>query len=701
MSKFAIRSSGATITVGKNLSWLPGDDILAFHQELEYVTGTVINYTANTGTLEFQINKSVGVGTFSLWRVDKPDYLEYAESNCVLVYPKSGVTSGHSITICSCCVPPPPPPIPEHNPLFDSMSNALAIRFSGDPTNPKICVRTLVMTGDCSVTGACETSGLTYVTGYTVHEYCSTKGIWDNCSGTSYNTQEHWVQVDVTWKRYAWFDDCDLDYLGGLGQITTIEYAPELQRYTIPIIEPPITHSGLTTPTREVVALNEKWLETKKYRRGQLIVSVNGKRFFVVDDVEEIIPRALDTMRQRQVGVPFNMSWGGGTQGLHENLTLTACPLSISGLTYQQDPECFPNYILSGTSLSGLTTDILLERYFAGTFEGGVSQFRFYIEPLSAAEIRHNFNVLKGQFSMYDPFCPSCAILPDDFYYDEYCAEPSPTPTSTQPPTPTPTTTTTPTNTPTTTMTPTPSVTIGLTPTPTPKPTATPTKTPTQTPTPNTTPTPTASVTPTPSPFQAYLFAEPQDSNSSISLGEYMYNNGALNFFGFGNSGVPSTSNYQNDLTIYANYEGFKDGGMGNFITPISSLSSFIRTQSGSGFDSFGCSQNQYTFGSIEVTTTQVNPNIEYFYSIWIPLQGVGGIMNNMSVDISMGSPCDGLIVNNSIPSPSLSAINVNVPSGAAIPSGVYRVLWMPTNGLQPPGLPMNSNLYFKGNSKF
>lgn len=409
--------------------------------------------------------------------------------NCTTVYPLSGFTIGpleccHSGgTSCGCehkLIPDE-----DANPLFDSMSNALAVKFSGDPSNPKICVRTLVMTGGCEVTGSCETSGITYVTGYTIHEYCSPKGIWDDCSGTTYDTQEHWVQVDVTWKRYEWLDTCDLEYLGGLGQITSLVYPPGLEAYTIPVIEPPITHSGITIPTQEKVVLNEKWLETGKFRKGQLIISVNGRRFFVVEDVEEIIPRALNTPRQRQVGVPFNMSWGGGTQGLHENLTFTACPQTLSGLTYQQDPECFPNYILSGTSLSGLTTEILLERYFAGTFEGGISQFRFYIEPLSQPEIRHNFNLLKTAFSMYDPGCPSCAILPDDFYYEEYCGQPTPTPTITVSPSNTPTLTTTPTTTPT------PTVTTNLTPTPTPNPTSTPTNTPTISVTPSITPSPT------------------------------------------------------------------------------------------------------------------------------------------------------------------------------------------------------------------
>jgi len=259
-------------------------------------------------------------------------------------------------------------------------------------------------------------------------------------------------------------------------------------------------------------------------------------------------------------------------------------------------------------------------------------------------------------------------------------------------------------------VTPTPTQTPPITPTPSITPSTTPTQTPTvtpfatQTPTPSITatltPTTTPTVTPTTPSYQAYIFAEPQDGSSASTLGEFMFDNGSVNFFGFVNTGVPSVNNYENDLIVYAQYPGFINGGVGNFITPVSSLTSYIRQMSGVGVDSYGCPQNQYTFGSIEITTTEVNPSIEYFYSIWIPLAGVGGSLNNMTVDITLGSPCDGSIVTGSIPSPSLSSINVNIPSGCAIPAGIYRVLWMPVNGLQPPGLPMINNLYLKGNSK-
>jgi hypothetical protein len=76
--------------------------------------------------------------------------------------------------------------------------------------------------------------------------------------------------------------------------------------------------------------------------------------------------------------------------------------------------------VLSGSSLSGLSTNILIEQNFAGTFEGGISQFRMYITPLSAPEVKHNFLLLKEKFNMFNPDCPDCSTticLPNDFTY--------------------------------------------------------------------------------------------------------------------------------------------------------------------------------------------------------------------------------------------------------------------------------------------
>jgi carbohydrate-binding DOMON domain-containing protein len=66
-----------------------------------------------------------------------------------------------------------------------------------------------------------------------------------------------------------------------------------------------------------------------------------------------------------------------------------------------------------------------------------------YIEPLNAAQIKHNFKILKDKYDLLNPDCPNCRIP---------VASPTPTQTPTITPTksvtPTPTNTVTPTSTP-------------------------------------------------------------------------------------------------------------------------------------------------------------------------------------------------------------------------------------------------------------
>jgi hypothetical protein len=153
--------------------------------------------------------------------------------------------------------------------------------------------------------------------------------------------------------------------------------------------------------------MNDKWLTSSKYRKGRLKIYVNGKIFYTIENFEEIIPRALSTDKEKQVGVPFNVSWGGGTQGLRENLTFSSTTQPFG--PYIQDPECLPINDLSGTTFEGLKTNILIEQNFAGTFEGAISQFRMYTTPLSAPEVKHNFKVLNKKFEMFNPDCPDCS----------------------------------------------------------------------------------------------------------------------------------------------------------------------------------------------------------------------------------------------------------------------------------------------------
>jgi hypothetical protein len=227
------------------------------------------------------------------------------------------------------------------------------------------------------------------------------------------------------------------------------------------------------------------------------------------------------------------------------------------------------------------------------------------------------------------------------------------------------------------------------------------TVTPTITPTPQLSPSPTPTKTPTPSPaaFSAYLFPEPQDPTSLNDLGQFMYDTGAVSFFGWGNSGTPAGLNYASDMAIYAKFSGWT-GSAGNFITNVSTLNGPIRQSSGSGVDSYGCSQNQYSFSSIPVTTSQVNPSIQYTYTVWIPLAGVGGTMTNMTLDVGLGNACSTSIIDNGVPDVINAGVNVVVPSGCAIPVGTYRVLWMNELCSEPSSPPLTTTFWVKGDTK-
>lgn len=221
------------------------------------------------------------------------------------------------------------------------------------------------------------------------------------------------------------------------------------------------------------------------------------------------------------------------------------------------------------------------------------------------------------------------------------------------------------------------------------------------------TPTPTPSITPTatyPYVFDPYVYLvpEPQDTTSLNDLSNYMYSSGSTSFLGWGNGGVPSISGYSNDLNIYIHYSGFT-GGSGNFVTNVSTLKGYIKQTSGTSVDTYGCTQDQYTFNTIELTTSQVNTGIQYFYTLWIPLNAVGGTMTNMTVDIGSNIPCSNDIGYNLIPDTVLASADVVVTSGAVIPSNVYRVLWIDPSCLIPSTVPppsLSSSIFFKGNTK-
>lgn len=122
--------------------------------------------------------------------------------------------------------------------------------------------------------------------------------------------------------------------------------------------------------------LDDCTLESAKQRKGKLMFYINGLLKFVVDDFPEFIARRLDEYKGKQVGVPFNISIGGGSQGLIESQT-------FDGL----DPN---------------DRNLLIETNFAGSFIGGISDFKFNICELSLCNIRQNYEKLISNFILLE-----------------------------------------------------------------------------------------------------------------------------------------------------------------------------------------------------------------------------------------------------------------------------------------------------------
>ena len=297
------------------------------------------------------------------------------------------------------------------NAEYDVYSNAIGFRITDDM---RIGYKTIRYTGTCITTGHTCNTGVTFDCGYTIEEsYSEPICAYVSQSGTCVDT---WIQVDVVFNRNIYLEDCEIFNNGGVNDLVKIRL-DKFQRYG--------THqnsssgpfgchpspSPETTPCKDEYprfiedayfewnchgAQVQSWFDEKQYRMGTLTFYVNGRRVHEVKDYEEIIPRQLNTNKQTQVGVAYNMSWGGGALGLREVLY----PDPFSG-------GCNPQELNTVWQNQPQEPDqMLIMNNFAGSFIGGISQMMYYIKPLTPDEIYHNFLINKQRYRLVD--CEEC-----------------------------------------------------------------------------------------------------------------------------------------------------------------------------------------------------------------------------------------------------------------------------------------------------
>lgn len=95
---------------------------------------------------------------------------------------------------------------------------------------------------------------------------------------------------------------------------------------------------------------------------------VNGKLVFLTKFLPKINLRELDDLYEKQEGVPYSISIGGGSQGLAETIGY--------------------NYMLNPTRVYPI------EKYFGGSFIGYISSFKLYASFLEPYEIEDNASVI-------------------------------------------------------------------------------------------------------------------------------------------------------------------------------------------------------------------------------------------------------------------------------------------------------------------
>ena len=110
--------------------------------------------------------------------------------------------------------------------------------------------------------------------------------------------------------------------------------------------------------------------DENKKRKMKIYIYVNGKLKLISKELDCLLLKELQDTLDKQESVPYNISIGGGSQGLIESI--------------------YPNYYYSDDNI------LPIEKNFAGSFIGEFKSFKFYDCPLNYYEISNNIDFEKN-----------------------------------------------------------------------------------------------------------------------------------------------------------------------------------------------------------------------------------------------------------------------------------------------------------------
>ena len=189
-------------------------------------------------------------------------------------------------------------------------------------------------------------------TGYTINDIDEYLAAYDN---------HYDVINDITNNAFALMikDDNSIGYRYLVESCNNKKY-DILEEFSKPNI---IVNNEWTTINIKITIIDNT--NINKNRKMKLYFYVNGFLVFISKELPEFKFKNLNDTFDKQEGVPYNISLGGGTQGLCETVWLNYYEL--------------PSKILP------------LEKYFAGSFIGDFKSFKFYDCNLNYNQIKNNY----------------------------------------------------------------------------------------------------------------------------------------------------------------------------------------------------------------------------------------------------------------------------------------------------------------------
>lgn len=108
--------------------------------------------------------------------------------------------------------------------------------------------------------------------------------------------------------------------------------------------------------------------ECDSLRQGNLTIYLNGAKFWEIENFKEFYFHGLENHKEKQIGVPYNIVWGGGSYGLKHSYHFT------------------DNGIVQDPAKSNLT----IEKYFNSSYIGGIQKLRIYNSALTQNQVKFN-----------------------------------------------------------------------------------------------------------------------------------------------------------------------------------------------------------------------------------------------------------------------------------------------------------------------